>query len=132
MTTGPKYPATIEPGEGKKIVFLSWVPELATTRKLLLVQAGYEVTSILVEPGLRALDSIMNADLLILAHSVPRQLKLEALASFKRHCNAPILSLLRSYQKKLPDADYGVEAYSPAEFLDAVRNVTFPTRPPSS
>ena len=73
---------------------------------------------------LSTLDRIIDADVLILSHSIPRQEKLKALAIFQRNCSAPVLSLLAPHQAKLPGADYAVEAFSPAEFLEAVRKAT--------
>ena len=115
--------------EAKKVICVSWIPQLARTRELLLRSAGFEVTTVLGERDLGMLDRITTADLLILAHSVPREQKVEALTLFRRNCSAPVLSLLQPYQVKLPGVDYAVEAFSPAAFLDAVREVTSPERP---
>lgn len=112
------------PAQAKKVVCVSWVPELARTRELLLRHAGFEVLSLLGERDFNRLDGNADVDLLILAHSMPRQQKLQALAIFKRNSSAPVLSLLAPHQAKLPEADYAVEAFSPAEFLDAVKKVT--------
>ncbi|HWC17972.1 MAG TPA: hypothetical protein VG498_13210 [Terriglobales bacterium] len=125
MATGPSpRPEQNLPVQAKKVVCVSWVPQLAHTRELLLRQAGFEVISLLGVGDLSRLDCNADADLLILSHSVPRQEKLNALTIFKRNCSAPVLSLLAPHQAKLPEADYAVEAFSPAEFLDAVKRFT--------
>ena len=118
------------PAEAKKVVCVSWVPELAKTRELLLRQAGYEVTSVLGQRDLGKLDSVTKADLLVLSHSVPREAKLQALIAFRRNCRAPVLSLLGPFQTPLPEVDYAVEAYNPREFLDAVAKATSLDRAP--
>ena len=112
------------PLEAKMIICVSWVPELAKTRELLLRQAGYDVTSVLGRQELSKLPEIPNACLFILAHSVPREEKLEALTRFRHNSIAPILSLLRPHQSALPGVDYAVEAFMPREFLNAVATAT--------
>lgn len=93
-------------------------------RELLLRHAGFEVISLLGVRDLSRLDGNADAYLLILSYSVPRQEKLNALTIFKRNCSAPVLSLLAPHQTQLPGADYAVEAFGPAEFLDAVRKAS--------
>jgi CheY-like chemotaxis protein len=125
MSTGSQRAgAPQSPGEAKGVVCVSWIPELAATRELLLRQVGYQVTTILGKRELSRLSDITKSDLLVLAHSVPREEKLEALSVFRHHCQAPVLSLLRPYQAKLPGVEYGVEAFSPRAFLDAVASAT--------
>lgn len=117
-----------EPAGAMKVVCVSWEPELAKTRELLLRQAGYQVTTVLGQRDLSKLHQVTSADLLILAHSVPREEKLQALTVFRRNCSAPVLSLLRPHQSPLPEVDYAVEAFEPREFLDAVARATSRSR----
>jgi hypothetical protein len=42
---------------------------------------------------------------------------------FREHSQAPILSLLRPGQDKLPEADFAVEAFNPADFVQAVQTI---------
>jgi len=128
MAAEPQHVVTQLPSEAKKVVCVSWVPELAKTRELLLRQAGYDVRSVLGRQELSKLESITSADLLILSHSVPREEKLQALIAFRRNCPAPVLSLLGHFQRPLPGVDYAVEAYNPREFLEAVAEATSPHR----
>jgi hypothetical protein len=106
-----------------KVVCVSWIPELARTRELLLSNEGYEVTTILGKEQLSGLNKIAGSSLLVLAHSVPQEEKLQALHIFRRNCGGPVLSLLRPHATALPDVDYAVEALDPAEFIRAVKSV---------
>jgi len=125
MSAGLQHARTPNfPTEAKKVVCVSWVPELAATRELLLRAAGYAVISVLGRRDFSKLESTSNADLLILSHSVPREEKLQALIAFRRSCRAPVLSLLGHFQRPLPGVDYAVEAYNPGEFIDAVAAAT--------
>lgn len=103
------------------MICVSWIPTLAITRKLLLFQAGYEVTTIVGEKQVGKCASA--ADLLILAHSVPMEAKVRALTLFREVSQSPVLSLLRPHQTKLPEADFGVEANSPTDFITVVNRI---------
>jgi hypothetical protein len=61
--------------------------------------------------------------LLVLGHSVPPSEKKEVIACFRQHSSAPVLSLLRSHQQKLPEADFAVEVSNPAEVVSLVRKI---------
>ncbi len=106
----------------KNVLCVSWIPSLATTREMLLTQAGYTVISALgKEEAVSKWDA--KADLIILGHSLPRDEKLALIEWFREHSKVPILSLLKSGQEKLPGADVGVEAFSPAEVVRAVEKI---------
>jgi CheY-like chemotaxis protein len=107
----------------KHVVCVSWESALAQTRQLVLERADYRVTSILGQEQLDKLRHITDADLLVLGHSVPRNLKQQAIQAFRQHCNAPVLSLLAPNQAKLKEADYGVEASSPADVIQTVKQI---------
>ena len=109
-----------------KIACLSWIPILAETRRRLLSGDGYAVVSLLGFEGIRELESIGEVNLLVLAHSVPIEQKQRAVRLFKHRSGSPVLSLLAPHQSKLPDADYGIEAFSPQNFLDAVKQILRP------
>ena len=102
---------------------VSWIPELAKTRELLLSSAGCDVTSLLGKQQLKKLDRVRQTDLLVLAHSVPHEEKVDALRIFRRRCGAPVLSLLRPHSHALPGVDAAVEALDPEEFLEAVNEI---------
>jgi DNA-binding response OmpR family regulator len=125
MGAGSQHAGAMQlPSEAKMVICVSWVPELAKTRELLLRQAGYDVAPVLGRQELNKIHEVTSPSLLILAHSVPREEKLEAMTLFRRDCSAPVLSLLRPYQSALPGVDYAVEAFMPREFLDAVARAT--------
>ena len=69
------------------------------------------------------LDGIEAPDLLMLPHSVPAEEKQRAIRLFKGRCGSPVLSLLSTHVTKLPEADYGVEALNPEEFVAAVKDI---------
>lgn len=88
---------------------------------MLLEDAGYEVISAVGAEEISRCE--MTADLLILAHSVPVEHKLQALAIFRKISEKPVLSLLRPNQSRLPQVDFAVEAFHPHEFVSAVTRV---------
>ena len=107
----------------KRVVCVSWIESLARTRELLLQEAGCDVMSIVGREYAEKLDEFKQADLLVLAHSVPPAEKQRIIQLFRSKKRAPVLSLLQPHQTKLPDADFGVEAMRPADFMRAVREI---------
>jgi CheY-like chemotaxis protein len=106
----------------KSVLVISWHQSLAKTREMLLSKAGYIVTSA-VGRAEAALGCGGGADLLVLGHSVPSSEKKEVIACYRQYSTGPILSLLRSDQQKLPEADFGVEAFDPAGVVQVVRKI---------
>jgi DNA-binding response OmpR family regulator len=106
----------------KSVLCVSWNPSLASTRQLMLMQAGYAVISALGREE-AALQCHAKADLLLLGHSVPRDEKQAVIKCFREHSKAPILSLLNPGQDKLPEADVGVEGLSPGNFVREVQKI---------
>ncbi|HZU42566.1 MAG TPA: hypothetical protein VE994_07845 [Terriglobales bacterium] len=106
----------------ERVLCISWEPNLAITRRMLLGRAGYEVISALGEAEARLL-CMDDADLMVLGHSVPQDKKQILIELFRRHSPAPVLSLLRAGQRKLPQATVAVEAVQPEDFIQAVRNI---------
>lgn len=106
----------------KSVLCVSWNPSLASTRERLLAHAGYRVISAFGEKE-AASACHAKADLLVLGHSVPRDKKEAIIKCFREHSQVPILSLLRPGQDKLPEADFGVEALNPADFVQAVQTI---------
>jgi len=109
--------------QNKRILCISWDATLARTRELLLISEGYSVNS-----ALGRLESVghcrtTRADLLVLGHSVPRDQKRVFIDLFRQSNNAPVLSLLRPDQEKLPDVEFGVEFLNPEFFVRAVRSI---------
>jgi CheY-like chemotaxis protein len=106
----------------KSVLVVSWEPNLARTREMLLRGAGYSVTSAVGRAQAHS-QCRSKADLLILGHSVPASEKKEVIACFRQHSTGPVLSLLRSHQQKLPEADFAVEAFNPADVVRVVRKI---------
>lgn len=106
----------------KSVLVVSWEPNLARTREMLLCGAGYFVTSAVGRAQAQSQCS-SRADLLVLGHSVPPSEKKEVIACFRQYSTAPVLSLLRAHQQKLPEADFAVEAFDPADVVDLVRQI---------
>jgi DNA-binding NtrC family response regulator len=109
----------------KTVMCVSWLSYLATTREMLLNQAGYAVVSAIgKEQAISKWDA--SVDLLVLGHSLPRAEKQALIEWFKEHSKSPILSLLKPNQQKLPEADFGVEAHNPDDVVKAVREILPP------
>jgi DNA-binding response OmpR family regulator len=106
----------------KSVLIVSWEKSLARTREMLLRGAGYSVTSAVGRDQAHS-KCRSRADLLVLGHSVPPSEKKEVISCFRQHSTAPVLSLLRSHQQKLPEADFAVEAYDPANVVSVVRKI---------
>lgn len=106
----------------KSVLVVSWEPSLARTREMLLRGAGYSVTSAVGRAQAQS-QCRSSADLLVLGHSVPPSEKKEVIACFRKHSTGRVLSLLRSHQQKLPEADFAVEAYNPADVVSVVRKI---------
>jgi DNA-binding response OmpR family regulator len=106
----------------KSVLVVSWDQNLARTREMLLRRAGYLVTSALGRTQ-AASHCRSKVDLLVLGHSVPATEKKEVIACYRQYSTGPVLSLLRSHQQKLPEADFGVEAFDPAEVVRVVRKL---------
>ncbi len=111
-----------------RVLCISWDHSLATTRELLLRHAGYQVIAALGER--EAMKScVEDADLMVMGHSVPRPFKEVFITAFQLHSKAPILSLLRFGQEKLPRATIGVVLDGPQDFLRAVKDLLQSQRP---
>ena len=108
------------------IICISWNKNLGRTRELLLRSAGYPVLSAVRQTAARSACQ-EDAALLVLGHSVPRTEKRSLIDCFRLHSKAPVLSLLRGGEEKIPEATFGVDASDPSEFLRVVRNIVRPT-----
>ena len=110
---------------GKKpasILSISYDPSLLHTREWILKAEGFEVTSAcgFVEAEEKCRSA--SFDLAIMGHSIERKDKVALIKEFKKHSQAPVLSLLRHGDAPLPEADYWVDAAEgPTVLLQAVR-----------
>jgi len=106
----------------QRVLCVSWEPSLAITRRMLLFQAGYQVISALGAHEARS-SCKGDADLMVLGHSVPQDEKRLLIECFRQHSTAPVLSLLRPGQRKLPEATFGVEVTGPEDVIRAVLEI---------
>lgn len=107
---------------GNRVICVSWEENLSITRQALLTHMGVRVVSAVGwEEGLDSCGAL--AQLMILGHSVPTDFKRRLIQCFREHSSAPILSLVRPGQEKLPEATFGVDSTRPDEFIEIVRNL---------
>ncbi len=102
----------------RRILCISWNPALAREREQILAEAGCEVLSVV---GQEAAEQAVTAewDVLVIGHSVPRAHKQRLMRLFRRHSDAPILSLLLPGHQPLPEATLGI----PGEDTNRLRQV---------
>jgi DNA-binding response OmpR family regulator len=104
----------------KHILLISYNEQLLIQRRILLEEAGYQVSSAL---GLK--EALANCkdeayDLLILGHSIPHADKVGLVRSFRVHCAAPILSLWERGQIIADSVDYLTFSDVPEKLLGNV------------
>ena len=92
-----------------RILSISYDLTLLQTREIMLNQAGYEVVS--AEGFAEAIEHCSgNFDLIIVGHSIPQKDKRAIIGELHRQgCNAPVLSLLRSGEHRIPEAARAIE-----------------------
>jgi len=106
----------------KRILSVSYDPNLLATRRMLLEQRGYTVTSTLGFTQAIAHCKIGGFDLFILGHSIPTSDKQELIKTFRESCPAPILSLERIGEDAVA-SDYRVYPDNPEELLRTVSRI---------
>ena len=104
-----------------QILSVSYDELLLETRATLLRHEGYDVVSA------RGFEESLECckqggfDLFVLGHSIPQEDKLRLVQTFRRHCRAPVISLLRNCDAPVAGADFHIEP-DPRELLQAVAN----------
>jgi CheY-like chemotaxis protein len=106
----------------KLILSVSYDQALLATRKMLLEQQGYDVTSALGFTEAVEQCQKSNFDLFIIGHSIPDKDKLHLIETFRKHCPAPIVSLERFGEKHVP-CDFHSSPYDPASFITVVSDI---------
>lgn len=99
-------------------------------RRILLEEAGYQVSSAL---GLR--EALANCkdgafDLLILGHSIPHTDKVGLVKTFRIHSSAPILSLWEGDDVVADSVDYLAFSDAPEKLLGNVASILAREPPP--
>ncbi len=79
-----------------RILSVSYDEVLLRTRHMLLEREGHEVFSCLGFTEGMARCKRGDFDLFLLGHSIPHADKQELVATFRRHCRGPIISLRRN------------------------------------
>ncbi len=107
----------------KRILSLSYDVALLDSRRMLLEEHGYQVTSVIgLEAALVACKQTVF-DLVILGHSIPAEHKRRMLEQVRAVCDTPVLTLQRNGERP-QDADH---VFSPIEgpraFLAAVDGI---------
>jgi len=113
-----------------RILSVSYDESLLRTRQMLFQAYGYDVVSSLgFTESLRHCKQSAGFDLFVLGHSIPQSDKLELTETFRRQCNAPIISLRRNAGDQLVDgADYHIET-DPEPLLQLIANILSGTKP---
>ena len=107
-----------------RILSISYDPSLLFTRQAMLELAGYEVVS--VEGFAAAIEqcSGKHFDLIIMGHSIPQKDKRAMLAALHEHgLDAPLLSLLRHGEHKIPEATRAADPQDVEGLLDTVKEM---------
>ena len=108
----------------KSVLSISYDSSLATTRQMLLEQAGYTVTSAF--GFLQAMERCHSSeyDIVLMGHSIPRSEKSALVTVIRQHCDAPILSIRVQGDPPLTEADYSVQAdEGPTILLAGIRAI---------
>jgi DNA-binding response OmpR family regulator len=112
----------------KNILSVSYDASLLATRRMLLEQRGYKVTSALGFTQAIAHCKTPDFDLFILGHSIPVSDKLELIRTFRQSCDAPILSLERHGEEKV-QCDFHASPDEPEQFLATVEKIVSSAMP---
>ena len=110
----------------KHVLSVSYNKALLRTRELLLRRRGYSVTSGFGFSSAVAACKAARFDLFILGHSIPGNDKTELIKTFRQHCAAPVLSLLRQGESLEAEADSYVSPDDPEVLLDRVDQMLRP------
>jgi|SRR5581483_4432267 len=106
-----------------RILSVSYDPALLCTRELLLQSRGYEVVS--AEGFAEAIELCEgHFDLIVMGHSIPQKDKRAIISELrKQSCTAPVVSLLRGGESRIPEATHGVDPGNPREMLEAIEDI---------
>lgn len=103
----------------KRILSVSYDGSLLATRRMLLEQRGYTVSSALGFSKALQYCRAGGFDLFILGHSIPHDDKLALIESFRAHCPGQILSLERHGEDFVP-CDFHASPDDPEAFVEMV------------
>src|SRR3954469_1730454 len=105
----------------KRVLCVSYDESLLLTRKMILEQAGFEVTAALgFAEAMEICESDPGFELIVIGHSMPRKDKTAVIHTLRAmRCNAPVLSVRRHNDPPLPEADYSVDSYDGPKIFTA-------------
>ncbi len=106
----------------KRILSVSYDVSLLATRGMLLEQRGYSVTSSLGFTQAMAQCRLPGFDLFVLGHSIPDTDKRELIKTFRQNCPAPILSLERHGEDRVP-SDFHASPDDPEQLMKTVDRI---------
>lgn len=106
----------------KHILSISYDDVLLVTRQMLLENRGYRVTSALGFTKATDYCKQPGFDLFILGHSIPDDDKLQLIKTFRETCPAPILSLERQGEERVP-SDFHASPDDPQRFVKVVDDI---------
>jgi DNA-binding response OmpR family regulator len=106
----------------KRILSVSYDVSLLATRGMLLEQRGYTVESALGFSQAIKHCRASGFDLFILGHSIPDMDKRELIRTFRENCPAPILSLERHGEDRVP-SDFHASPDNPEQLLNIVDRI---------
>lgn len=105
-----------------RILIVSYDEPLLLTRRMLLERNGYDVTSALGFTASVEECKKGGFHLLLLGHSIAKTDKQQMVKTFREHCPAPIVSLLRSNEPLVDGADYHIQS-DPAALLELIGKI---------
>ena len=113
----------------KRILYISYDERTLISRRALLEQQGYSVTSAhgFSEGSVACADA--DFDLLILGYSIPRRQKEQLLVVFRNHCAAPVLALWRHREPIVETVNYVVFSDDPEQLLKSVATILLQDAP---
>src|SRR5215472_10414878 len=95
---------------GISILSISYDESLLLTREWILKEQGFDVTSACGFTEGEDQARRGGFDLAIVGHSIPKRDKVALITEFKKHSQAPVLSLSRHGDSPLAEADHSILA----------------------
>jgi len=107
----------------KRILCISYDESLLITRKMILEQAGFEVTpSVGFAEAMEHCEKDPSFALIIMGHSMPRKDKTALISALRKGCSASVLSIRRHNDPPLPEAEFSIDSYDGPQSLIEVVN----------
>jgi hypothetical protein len=107
-----------------QILSLAYDLGLANSRELLLVSAGFHVSTFLdIDDAVKACRA-QRFDLIVVGHSIPLAHRKAFVKELRRLSEAPVLAILRPGESPFVEADYSFDsAEDPASLLETVKKI---------